>query len=114
MIKEINSSDFKEKYINDISSLELIDVREESEFNQIKIKWSKLIPISKLWERLNEINWDKEVIFICRTWARSEYVTSTLKEMWYEWTNLTWWINILRMNCEECIEEWNLNQNYFI
>ncbi|MDD3645975.1 MAG: rhodanese-like domain-containing protein [Candidatus Gracilibacteria bacterium] len=113
MIKEITATEFKTKYLNNLDTLELIDVREESEFNQIKIKGSKLIPINQLGQSLNEIDWSKEVIFICRTGARSEYVTSALKEMGYEGINLAGGINILRMNCEECIEKGDLNRDYF-
>ncbi len=113
MIKEISAKDFKEKYLKDLENLELIDVREPEEFSQIKIKWSKLIPISELWNSLDKINWKKDVIFICRTGFRSEYVTNILQQMWFVGTNLSWWINILRLNCEECIENWEMDSRYF-
>lgn len=113
MYKEITPIEFKEKYLYSRNDLELIDVREEYEFDQIKIKWSKLIPLKTLQNHLSEINWDKEVIFICRTWSRSRYVTKVLTENWYTPINLSWGIDILRFNCEECVQEWNLDRSYF-
>jgi rhodanese-related sulfurtransferase len=38
MYREITAIEFKEKFLNDFDRLELIDVREKSEFDQIKIK----------------------------------------------------------------------------
>lgn len=113
MYKEITPLEFKEKFLNNFDNLELIDVREPYEFDQIKIKWSKLISMNELWNKLNEINWNKEVIFICRTGSRSWYVTKILNEKWYNSINLAWWINITRLNCQECINEWKLDKKYF-
>ena len=113
MYREITAIEFKEKFLNDFDKLELIDVREKSEFDQIKIKWSKLISMWDLGNKLGEIDWNKEVIFICRTGARSGYITNILNEKWYNSINLVWWINILRLNCEECISKWDFNSHYF-
>jgi len=52
--------------------LEIIDVREQDEYDAIHIKGSKLIPMGELQERINEINWNKEVVFICRSGSRSK------------------------------------------
>jgi hypothetical protein len=38
MYKEISAIEFKKKFLNGSDSLELVDVREKSEFEQIKIK----------------------------------------------------------------------------
>ncbi len=113
MYKEITAIEFKEKFLNDFDRLELIDVREKSEFDQIKIKWSKLISMWDLGNKLGEIDWKKEVIFVCRTGSRSGYITNILNEKWYNSINLAWWINILRFNCEECISKWDFNSHYF-
>jgi rhodanese-related sulfurtransferase len=67
MYKEITPVEFKEKFLNNRDNLEIIDVREEYEFNQIKIKGSKLIPLNSMQNHLDEIDWGKEVIFICRS-----------------------------------------------
>ncbi len=113
MYREISAMEFKEKFLNNFDTLELIDVREKSEFEQIKIKNSKLIPIGELKNKINEIDWSKKVIFICRTGSRSAYVTRILNENGYNSINLAGWINILRLNCEECISQWQLDSRYF-
>lgn len=51
--------------------LEIIDVREPNEYEVIRVRHSKLIPLRELSSRLDEINWDKEVVFICRSGNRS-------------------------------------------
>lgn len=113
MYKEISSVDFKDKYLISPEKYEIIDVRQPEEFTQIRIKWSKLIPLDKFGEHLNSIDWNKEVIFVCRSWSRSRYITQVLDQHWYNATNLAWWISILRFNCQECIESWNVDTKYF-
>lgn len=113
MYKEITTAEFKEKFLSDSNNLEIIDVRELYEFNELRIKWSKLISIWELWNKLNEINWNKEVIFICRSWSRSWYVTNILNSEWFNWKNLAWWIEILKLNCEECMKRWDISPEYF-
>jgi len=111
MYKEISTINFKEKFLNTPDSLEIIDVREVYEFNQLRIKGSKLISMWHLWNKLDEINWDKEVIFICRSWARSWYITNILNSKWYNSKNLAWGIEILRLNCEECMKTWDITKD---
>ena len=113
MYKQINVNEFKQKYLQDPSSLEIIDVREQDEFNQIRIKGSKLIPMWELESKLNDIDWTKQVVFVCRTVSRSGYITQVLNEAGYDAVNLAWWVMILRMNCEECMQTWNLDSSYF-
>ncbi|MFK7780511.1 MAG: rhodanese-like domain-containing protein [Candidatus Gracilibacteria bacterium] len=113
MYKEINTNEFKEKFLNNRDSLEIIDVRENFEFNQLRIKGSKLIPISNLGNKLNEINWDKEVIIICRSGARSGYITNILNSKGFDSKNLAGGIEILKLNCEECMKQGDINKDYF-
>ncbi len=56
---------------NKKDQLEIIDVRQEDEFAIIHIKGSKLIPLGELQKRTSEIDWNKEVVFICRSGSRS-------------------------------------------
>lgn len=51
--------------------VEIIDVRTKPEFAIINIKGSKSIPLDELEGRVNEINWDKDVVFLCRSGSRS-------------------------------------------
>jgi rhodanese-related sulfurtransferase len=113
MYKEINTVEFKEKFLNNWDNLEIIDVREAFEFNELRIKWSKLISMGDLGNKLDKINWDKEVIFICRSGARSWYITQVLTSKWYDAKNLAWGIEILRLNCEECMRRWDIDKEYF-
>jgi hypothetical protein len=62
---------------------------------------------------LDEIDWGKEVIFICRSWARSWYVTNVLNSNGYDSKNLAWWIDILRFNCDECFSKFKIDEDYF-
>lgn len=105
--------EFKEKFLSNPDNLEIIDVREPYEFDQLSIKWSKLMSMWELWQKLDEINWNKEVIFICRSGARSWYITNILNSKWYNSKNLAWGIEILKLNCEECIKRGDITRDYF-
>lgn len=88
MITEISAADFKKRYLADPSKFELVDLREPYEFSQVRIKGSKLIPMGSLVSRLGDIDWDREVIFICRSGARSGQVTAALNDAGYGGKNL--------------------------
>lgn len=113
MYKEISVDEFKNKFLKDPNKLEIIDVRQLEEFNQIKIKGSKLISMHELWNSIDKIDWSKEVIFVCRTGSRSWYITKVLNQNWFDGKNLAGGINILRINCKECIEQGSLSKDYF-
>lgn len=67
---------------------EIIDVREPEEYNIIHIKGSKLIPINDLFTRLDEINWGREVVFVCRSGARSKMIAKIIAGSGKEISNL--------------------------
>ncbi len=113
MYKEISIEEFKKKFIDNKENLEIIDVREPYEFDQIRIKWSKLVPMQDLENYLSKIDWKKEVIFVCRTWWRSWYITNILNQNGYNSKNLAGWVMMLQMNCQECIESGDIDKNYF-
>lgn len=113
MALEISTVEFKEKLLSNPTSLELIDVREKFEFDQIRIRGSKLIPMGELERRFGEIDWSREVIFICRTGARSGYVTEALSRSGYTGKNLAGGVHILSMNCQECMEKGQIDRKYF-
>lgn len=113
MYKDISPEQFKQKYLQDKDKLEIIDVRTPWEFNDIRIAGSKLISMDNLWASLDKIDWSKEVIFVCRTWNRSWYVANVLSQNWYNLENLAWWISILSINCQECMEKGQLDSNFF-
>jgi rhodanese-related sulfurtransferase len=49
----------------------ILDVREQSEWNQFHIPDATLIPLGDLPNRLNEVPKDREVVVVCRTGHRS-------------------------------------------
>ncbi len=51
--------------------VELIDVRWTGEYSEVHIKEARNIPLHLLPMKMNEINAKKQVIFICRSSARS-------------------------------------------
>lgn len=70
-IKDIRAEELREMIKTNGDKLEIIDVREKSEYDIIRIKGSKLIPVGQIQGRTDEIDWNKEVIFICRSGSRS-------------------------------------------
>lgn len=113
MSLEITPVEFKEKFFSNPENLELIDVREKSEFAEIRIKGSKLIPMGEIEKHLGEIDWSKEVIFICRSGGRSGQVTEALKSAGYLGKSLAGGVHILQMNCRECMEQGKIDSKYF-
>jgi rhodanese-related sulfurtransferase len=113
MIPEITPSEFKTQYLANPAKFELIDVREPSEFSEVRIKGSKLLPMGSLVPRLKEIDWNKDVVFVCRSGSRSGQVASALKNAGYGGKSLAGGIHILSMNCQECLESGEMGKNYF-
>ena len=70
-IKDIKAADLRKLIADKKERLEMIDVREPEEYKTIHIKGSKLIPMNELAKRISEIDWSKEVVFICRSGSRS-------------------------------------------
>lgn len=75
-IQDIRAENLRELIKNNRDNLEIIDVRQSEEYQAVHVRGSKLIPMGEIQSRLDEINWDKEVIFICRSGARSKLVAS--------------------------------------
>ena len=71
-VTDIRAEDLRELIKNKKDQLEIIDVREPDEFAIIHIKGSKMIPMNELQARISEIDWNKEVVFICRSGNRSK------------------------------------------
>jgi rhodanese-related sulfurtransferase len=77
MIQEISPKQFIENLSQSSESenWELIDVRETWEYELINYPGSRNFPLSKIMEDPHEIikkiDWNKKVVFICRTGGRS-------------------------------------------
>ncbi|MCF7910450.1 rhodanese-like domain-containing protein [Candidatus Pacearchaeota archaeon] len=79
-VKDISAEELRNLIKNNKSEIEIIDVREPDETNLIKIKDSKLIPLSQFQSRINEIDFSKQVIFICRTGSRSKMISNIISQ----------------------------------
>lgn len=64
--------------------LNLIDVREDEEVAAGMIPGARHIPMNQIPARLDEIDPDQEIIFICRSGYRSERVCEYLQQHGYD------------------------------
>lgn len=76
-MKEISVSELK-KLIDAKADFQLIDVREEYEFDETNLK-GILIPMGEVLDRSSEISKDKQVIVHCRSGKRSATVINALE-----------------------------------
>ena len=83
-MKEITAIELK-KLIDDKADFQLIDVREEYEFDEVNINGT-LIPMGEVLDRAGEITKDKQVVVHCRSGKRSATVINALEGQGY--TNL--------------------------
>ncbi len=84
-MKEITSTELKQ-LINDKKDFQLIDVREEYEFDEGNIN-GELIPMGDIMDNLEKISKDKQVIIHCRSGKRSAGVINALESQ-HGFTNL--------------------------
>ena len=68
--------------------LNLIDVREEEEVQEGMIPEAKHIPMGEIPNSLDQLDKQKEYIFICRSGRRSENVCHYLQEQGYKVRNM--------------------------
>lgn len=59
-------------------NLEIIDVREQQEYDIVRFKNSRLIPMGEITRREMEIDWNKDIILVCRTGSRSAMIAHML------------------------------------
>jgi len=83
----MKSKDFK---MLDLEDIQLIDIREQWEWNEYHIPSAKLIPKDELMSRLNELDIDKPVYLICHTWMRTGFMSKVLRLAWYEVIDVEW------------------------
>lgn len=84
-MKTITATELK-KLIDDKADFQLIDVREESEFEEMNIN-GHLIPMGEVMDRADEISKTKQVVVHCRSGKRSASVISVLESQ-LGYTNL--------------------------
>ncbi len=84
-MKTITPTELK-KLIDDKADFQLIDVREESEFEEMNMN-GHLIPMGEVMDRADEISKTKQVVVHCRSGKRSASVISVLESQ-LGYTNL--------------------------
>jgi adenylyltransferase/sulfurtransferase len=84
-MKEISVSELK-NLVEQKANFQLIDVREEHEFEEANLN-GILIPMGEVLDRVEEISRDKQVVVHCRSGKRSATVISAL-ETQHGYTNL--------------------------
>ena len=78
-MKEVTATELK-KMIDDGKDFQLIDVREEYEF-EIANLGGELLPMGELMHNIDKITRDKDVVIHCRSGARSATVINQLEKM---------------------------------
>lgn len=83
-VKEINAKELAEWVSDEARNFRIIDVREPMEIAQGSIPGAEAMPMSTLGNRLSEISKDEELVFICRSGARSGQVVAYLAQNGFE------------------------------
>lgn len=104
-IENISSNEFRKMLEKNPDSLEIIDVREPEEYAVVRIKGSKLIPLSIISIKVNEIDWSKEVVLVCKSGARSSHIAKILSNSGKNVLNLSGGIYELNLNDCPCLEK---------
>jgi rhodanese-related sulfurtransferase len=104
-ITNISTNEFKEILDESPDELEIVDVREPDEYAAVKIRNSKLIPLSTIPMRINEIDWNKRVVLVCASGARSSHIAKLLSNAGKDVHNLSGGIYELDINNCPCLEK---------
>jgi rhodanese-related sulfurtransferase len=70
-IQNLSAEDLRQRLREQPDRLEIVDVRQPAEFAAVHIRGSKLIPLDQFESRWGEIDWARDVVFVCRSGARS-------------------------------------------
>ena len=84
-MKEISVQELKQ-LIDEKKDFQLIDVREEYEFEEANIN-GQLIPMGEVMDNVDKISKDKQVVVHCRSGKRSATVINALESQ-HGYTNL--------------------------
>ena len=78
-LEEISATDLKQRLDHE-RDLQIIDVREPSEYQIARIEGAKLIPLGQIVSRMNEIDPSKETVVHCKGGVRSAKAIAGLKQ----------------------------------
>ena len=76
--KEITATELKQR-LDRGDDIQIIDVREQNEFDVARIPNSKLIPLAQVVNRMGEIDPDRETVVHCKMGGRSARAIDALQ-----------------------------------
>lgn len=85
-MKEIPFNDFVAKY--QAGEINVVDVREQEEYDALHLDGVRLLPLSELADRYQELEKDHPYYVICKSGRRSARACQFLKEQGYDVTNV--------------------------
>jgi rhodanese-related sulfurtransferase len=97
-IEDIRAEELRALIREQPEDLEIIDVREPREYEAVHIRGSRLIPLNELAARFQEIDFEKKVIFVCRSGRRSQLVANMAAATGHDVKNL-------RFGVYECFKD---------
>lgn len=101
MIKKISAAELCELIKIKNGDVEIIDVRQPEEYEESHIEGAKLISLGELLNRTNEIDWNKEVVFMCRSGIRSAVAANMAGSLGKDISNLEGGILDFKKVCAE-------------
>jgi sulfur-carrier protein adenylyltransferase/sulfurtransferase len=81
--KEITATELKQR-LDRGDDIQIIDVREQNEFDVARIPDSKLIPLGQVVNRMSEIDLNRETVVHCKGGGRSARAIEALRRAGFE------------------------------
>ena len=79
-VKELDAQELSQWMADESKQFRIIDVREPAEIAQGSILGAEAMPMSVLGSRLSELQQNEQLVFICRSGARSGQVCAYLAQ----------------------------------
>lgn len=92
-MKEIPFNEFLPKY--QAGEIKVVDVREQEEYDALHLDGVRLLPLSELADRYQELELDQPYYVICKSGRRSARACQFLEEQGYDVTNVQGGMNAL-------------------
>lgn len=82
-MEEITATELKGR-LDRGEDIQIIDVREQNEYDTARLEGSKLIPLAQVVSRMNEIDAGRETVVHCKMGGRSAKAIEALKRAGFE------------------------------